>query len=168
MTQYGAILCDPPWLFKTHSTRGRDRSPDKHYDCMSIDEMKALKLPAAADCALFMWVVDAHLVEALGLMSAWGFTYKTIAFIWVKPVMGLGYWSRKEAECCLFGVRGHPKRLGKGVRQVIRAPRREHSRKPDEIYDRIERLVGGPYLEIFSRTDRPGWDAIGNQTGMFK
>src|SRR5215467_15676316 len=96
---------------------------------------------AAKDCALFMWVVDAHLEEALRLAHAWGFTFKTVAFIWDKNQIGLGYWTRKEAELCLLFTRGKPKRLGKGVRQIIRAPRREHSRKPDEIYDRIEALV---------------------------
>jgi len=168
MTQYGAILCDPPWSFKTYSAKGRGRSPDNHYPCMDLDDMKRLSVPHGESCALFMWVVDAHLIEAIDLISAWGFKFKTVAFIWDKGKMGLGYWSRKEAEICLLATCGKPKRLHCDVRQIIRAPRREHSRKPDEIYDRIERLVGGPYLEIFSRTDRPGWDAIGNQTGMFK
>jgi N6-adenosine-specific RNA methylase IME4 len=122
-----------------------------------------------------MWAIDSHLDQAIALGKFWGFEYKTIGFIWEKTLkddpetlrMGLGKWTRKEAEVCLLFTRGKPKRLSGGVRQVIRAPRREHSRKPDEQYDRIEQLVSGPYLEIFSRTDRPGWASWGNQTGKF-
>ena len=105
--------------------------------------------------ALFLWVVDSHLDQGIELMKRWGFDFKTIAFIWVKtcksdptkPRMGMGLWTRKQAEICIFGTRGKVPRRDKGVRQVIMAPRREHSRKPDEVYGRIERLVDGPYLE---------------------
>jgi N6-adenosine-specific RNA methylase IME4 len=79
----------------------------------------------------------------------------------------MGYWSRKQTEICLLFTRGSPRRLGKGVRQLIVAPRREHSRKPDERYERIEALVNGPYLELFARTSRPGWSAWGNETDKF-
>ncbi len=82
--------------------------------------------------------------------------------------MGMGYWTRQEAEICHLFKRGKPKRLSRGVRSVIRAPRREHSRKPDEQYDRIEALVEGPYLEMFSRQNRSGWTSWGNQTEMFE
>lgn len=115
---------------------------------------------------MFMWVIDSHLDQALELMAAYGFTFKTIAFCWVKttragkPVMSLGLWTRKGMEICLLGTRGKPTRRGKGVRQVLLGPRREHSRKPDEIYQRIEQLVDGPYCEAFSRQCWPGWDQI--------
>jgi N6-adenosine-specific RNA methylase IME4 len=115
-----------------------------------------------------MWVVDAHMPDALKLIEAWGFVYKTVAFIWVKPSIGMGYWSRKQAELCLLATKGKPKRLSGGVRQVIEAPRREHSRKPDEIYRRIEQLVGGPYLEMFARQPWPNWDAWGAEKDKFK
>ena len=123
---------------------------------------------AAPDAALFLWTVDSHLQTALTLIDAWGFIYKTIAFIWVKPSIGMGYWSRKEAEVCLLATRGKPKRLHADVRQVISAPRREHSRKPDQIYASIERLVGGPYLEMFARQRWPGWDQYGDQVDKFE
>jgi N6-adenosine-specific RNA methylase IME4 len=117
--------------------------------------------------------------HALEVMAAWGFTYKTIGFVWAKTTsrtdmswapkyhMGLGYWTRANVEIVLLGVRGKPKRTGKGVRQLIVAPKREHSRKPDEFYERAERLCDGPYLELFSRQSRPGWSAFGNEVGKF-
>ena len=79
----------------------------------------------------------------------------------------IGSWTRSNPEMCLLATMGKPKRLSAAVRQLIVAPRREHSRKPDEVYERIEHLVGGPYLEMYSRTDRTGWDAMGNQTGRW-
>lgn len=169
MSRYGAILADPPWHFATYSDKGRGRSPKYRTEAAaSLACIRVADECAAADCALFMWAVDAHLEEAISLMGQWGFQYKTVAFVWVKPQIGLGYWTRKEAELCLLGTRGKPARRDKGVRQVIMAPRREHSRKPDEIYGRIEALVSGPYLEMFARQQWPGWDAWGNETDKFK
>jgi len=175
--QYGVILADPPWAFKTFSgTHGTPhRTANDHYETMKGVSLAALpvgRLPAM-DAALFMWVVDSHVDQGIELAKAWGFGFKTIAFIWVKtaangqPRIGMGYWTRKSAEVCLMFTRGRPKRLDKGVREVIMAPRREHSRKPDEQYGLIERLVGGPYVELFARQARPGWDCWGNQTDKF-
>lgn len=164
--KYGAILADPPWRFETFSEKGRGRSPK--YQVERINALSSMIPPAADDCALFVWTIDTHMPQALSLIQAWGFEYKTVAFIWVKPQMGLGYWTRKEAEMCLLGTRGKPKRIGRGVRQVIHAPRREHSRKPDEIYSRIEALVGGPFLEMFARQQWPGWATMGNETTKFQ
>ena len=114
------------------------------------------------------------------LASAWPPSpQNTVAFAWVKgsglPLfpddirsqMGMGKWTRAEFEQCLFATRGAPKRLNADVRQAIIEPRREHSRKPDCVYGRIERLVAGPYLEMFARVAKPGWDAWGNQVGKF-
>ena len=118
--------------------------------------------------------------QALKVIEAWGFTYKTCAFCWNKgntlPLfpddfrdkMGLGYWTRANSEVCLLATRGKPKRLNADVRQIIQAPLREHSRKPDEVYSRIERLVAGPYLELFARQAWPGWDSWGNETEKFE
>ena len=164
---FGAILADPPWTFKNWSAKGEAKNAKRHYGTMSLQEMMQLTLPAAAHCALFMWVVDAHMPDAMKLIEAWGFAYKTCAFIWVKPSIGMGYWSRKQAELCLLATRGKPKRLSGGVRQIIEAPRREHSRKPDQIYERIEQLVGGPYLEMFARQIWPGWQSWGAETDKF-
>lgn len=191
---FGCILADPPWAFRTFSRpsgavpqRKRHASAEDHYATMSAEDLRALPVAACAapDCALFMWAVDSHLDEAIELGRAWGFDYKTIAFIWAKTTkaqapgqfgffppetthrIGMGYWTRKQAEVCLMFTRGRVKRLSSGVRQIIEAPRREHSRKPDETHDRIRRLVGGPDLEMFAREPRPGWTVWGNQTAKF-
>lgn len=167
---YGAILADPPWRFQNWSSKGEKKNAKRHYQTMSLEELRGLELPAADNCALLMWIIDTHMPDALELIKAWGFTYKTVAFVWVKPSIGLGYWSRKQAELCLLATKGKPKRLNLsgGVRQLIEAPRREHSRKPDDIYERIEQLVAGPYLEMFARQSWPGWDAWGAETTKFE
>lgn len=173
--KYGAILADPPWQFEAYSgPRVAQRSAHQHYNVESLDRLRGL-IPAnvANDCALFMWCVDSHLDQGIHLMQLWGFEFKTIAFVWVKttkaglPRMGMGLWTRKMSEICLLGTRGKPRRISKGVRQVIMAQRREHSRKPDEIYSRIEALVVGPYLEMFARQSWPGWDSQGYEKGKF-
>lgn len=133
---------------------------------------------AADDSVLFLWICWPLLAEALELIEAGGFVYKTCAFSWTKvhagqvemfqddnPVqIGMGYWTRSNSEVCLLAVRGKPKRVKADVRQAIIEPRRQHSRKPDCVYGRIERLVPGPYLELFARNERRGWTSWGNQT----
>lgn len=184
MTKYGVIYADPPWTFKVYSDKGKGRSAEAHYDCMTFDDMvlmgAKLREFAADDCVLLMWVTDPMLARGISLMSAWGFAYKTVGFYWAKVnkndtyqdsnnevsygwFMGTGYWTRANPEQCLLATRGKPKRQNADVRKLIVSPRREHSRKPDEIYDRIERLCAGPYLELFARNRHPGWDAIGDQ-----
>lgn len=191
---YKVGLIDPPWAFETYGNKRGvvpQRAAGQHYPVMPMSELRELPLGdcMAKDSVLLMWVVDSHLKQAITLGESWGFTYKTIAFNWCKTQISLGYWTRKDAEfclafakgdpgefetvldsdkeVCLLFTQGKPKRVGKGVRQTIVAPRREHSRKPDEQYERIEALLDGPYLEVFSRTDRPGWTSWGNQTGKF-
>lgn len=176
---YGVILADPPWSFKTWSgkTCTPHRTANDHYQTQSRDWLSSLPVGDMADrdCALFMWVVDSHIDEAVELGRAWGFRFKTRAFTWYKTKLdgspgariGMGYWTRKQTEICLLFTRGKPKRLSKGVCEVIEAPRREHSRKPAETYSRIEALVAGPYLELFARQAMPGWDAWGDQVGRF-
>jgi N6-adenosine-specific RNA methylase IME4 len=168
---YQAIYADPPWTFATYSHKGKGRSAEAHYSCMSLAEIKALPVAdwAAPDCALFLWISNPSLPQALEVIQAWGFQFKTVAFTWAKTTttgkwhMGCGYWSRANAEQCLLATRGKPKRLSASVHSLIVSPKREHSRKPDETYDRIEALVTGPYLEMFARQRRPGWDCWGNQ-----
>ncbi len=200
--RYKAILCDPPWRFKTYSAKGRDRCPDghigrslqrqnrpeRHYQTMTLDDIKALPVAefAAPDCVLFLWATDPMLPQALQVGAAWGFKYKTVAFYWAKlrkegstrhllhdePAhklfpMGTGYWTRPNPEQCLLFTKGKPKRVSAAVRKLIIANRREHSRKPDEQYERIEALVDGPYLEMFARQRWPGWDVWGNEVDKF-
>ena len=151
---------------------------------MSVEEITALLVAslAAENSVLFIWVSWPMLEHALRVIEAWGFKYKTCGFAWMKadasqvdmfpenyPVrIGAGYWTRANSEVCLLATRGKPKRLNADVRQGIIAPRREHSRKPDGIHERIERLVAGPYIELFARQERPGWTAWGNETNKFE
>lgn len=175
---FGVILADPPWAFKTFSgkTGTPHRGAHDHYGTVATDSLTQIPVAsvAAKDCALFMWTVDSHLEEAIALGKAWGFGFKTIAFVWQKmtprgrPAIGMGYWTRKQAEVCLLFTRGKPRRLDKGVRQMINEPKREHSRKPTVQYERIQRLVAGPYLELFARQERPGWTVWGNETTKFE
>lgn len=179
---YRAILADPPWKFLTWGQIVSDRAPD--YRLMTPDQIEDLPVEeiAADDCVLFLWITWPLLEHALRVIDAWGFTYKTCAFAWMKadvstinmfpgPVdvsMKLGYWTRANSEACLLATRGKPKRLKADVRQGIIEPARQHSRKPDCVHERIERLVAGPYLELFARRRRPGWDCWGNETDKFR
>ena len=176
--KYSVILADPPWQFQTWSEKGRDRCPDnKHYQTMSIVDIVNLKnnvrLISTKDCALFMWSTWPMLNQALHVMLQWGFIYKTCAFCWMKGYSnddlwkGNGYWTRANTEFCLLGTRGKPKRKSRDVPQAILEPRREHSRKPDITYEYIERLLSGPYVELFARQRRIGWDAWGNEIDKF-
>lgn len=176
---FGCILADPPWAFKTWSGKlaTPHRTANDHYTTRKVERLADLPVlqSAAKDCVLFMWVVDSHIDVAIELGRAWGFKFKTRAFTWRKLTkdrsrarISMGYWTRKQSEICLLFTRGHPKRLSKGVREIIDAPIREHSRKPDEQYSRIESLVGGPYLEMFARQARPGWTAWGDQIDRFQ
>lgn len=168
---YRVILADPPWKFSTYSSKGKGRSAEAWYDCLSLRDIMALPAEeqAADDCVLFLWVTDPFLQAAFDVIKAWGFIYKTVGFYWAKQdiksgwPIGTGYWTRANPEQCLLATRGKPKRRDAGVRKLIVAPRREHSRKPDETYDRIERLCEGPYLELFARQRREGWDAWGDE-----
>lgn len=175
--KYRAILADPPWRFRTWSETNQGRAASNHYELLTLDQIMALPVQdmAADDCILFCWAVNPMIPQALKTIEAWGFTYKTVAFTWAKRTvtdkawhMGLGYWNRQNTETCFLATRGKPKRISKSVRQLIVTPRREHSRKPDEIYSRIEALVDGPYLEMFARQQWPGWDVMGNETDKFQ
>lgn len=183
LDHYGCIYADPPWRFQTYSRKGLGRSAEAHYDCLSLEEIRRLPVAewAAPDCVLLMWTTDPMLPQALDVIKAWQFTYKTTGFVWAKTgrpskfsstkilesfPIGTGYWTRANPEICLLATRGKPKRLSRAVHKLIVAPRREHSRKPDEAYERIEALCAGPYLEMFSRFDRPGWDSWGLEDGI--
>ena len=181
--KYGVIYADPPWAFQTFSANGHGRSAEAHYDCMSLDGIRSLPIADVADrnAVLLLWARDPMIPAAIDLIKDWGFEFKTVGFYWAKlnkraPGLcvsaddfftGMGYWTRGNVEQCLLATRGKPLRRNKGVRKLVISPRREHSRKPDEIHDRIEALVDGPYLELFSRTGRLGWDSWGAQAGLF-
>lgn len=182
MTRYRVIYADPPWRFVDRSGSG---VAEKHYATMSLDEIAALPVAewVAQDAALFLWVIQPLLPEALDLIRAWGFNFKTVAFAWVKISggqhrlfyaaedvrLGLGYHTRAGMEQCWLATRGRGyDRLSRGEAQVVFSPLREHSRKPDEIAESIVRLTGDvSRLEMFARTRRRGWDAWGNEVDKF-
>lgn len=177
--KYGAIYADPPWAFRNWSAKGTGRNAISHYECLDFKALASLPVGelAADDCALFLWATDPLLPRALELIQAWGFKFKTIGFYWVKLnatakhdadyFTGLGYWTRANPEQCLLATRGKPPRQAKDVRRLVVDKRREHSRKPDAVREGIERLVRGPYLELFARETKPGWDCWGNQLALF-
>lgn len=176
--KFAVIYADPPWLFKVYSGKGKARSADRHYDTMSLDDIKALPVAqlAADDCALLLWSVWPEMAGAMAVIEAWGFTYKTAGFVWTKETpsrkglhWGMGYWTRANTEPCLLATRGSPKRQAKDVHQVIMSPVGPHSRKPEETQARIERLLPGPYLELFGRRPMKRWTVWGNQIsrGLF-
>jgi N6-adenosine-specific RNA methylase IME4 len=188
--RFATILADPPWHFQSW-TNGRWKGDGKvftpakapEYHTMSVDQIAALPVDklAAKDCTLFLWGIWSMLFDTKTIIDAWGFTYKSCAFDWAKAdvtqmdmfrvdadaQMGLGYWTRQSSEFCLLATRGHPKKKHSDVNQSIIERRRQHSRKPDCVYGRIERLVDGPYLELFARSTRPNWVGWGYETDKF-
>ena len=176
---YGVVLADPPWKFKNWSKAGEWKNAARHYPCLSLDELKALREPlnldfvCAIDSVLVLWATYPMLPEALELMASWGFSYRT-GGSWGKltragkPALGAGYIYRSASELWLLGVRGQPKVKSHSIRNLILAERREHSRKPDQMHHDLERLFPGPYLELFARQRRPNWDCWGNQVDKFE
>src|ERR1044072_9142123 len=153
--RYKVIYCDPPWRFVTYSETNQTRGARNHYGIMNLDDIMRMPIGAHAadDCVLLMWAIDPLLDRAFEVIRAFGFTYKTVGFYWIKQNMktpgwftGLGYWTRGCPEQCLLATRGHPKRKAKDVKRLVVSPRREHSRKTDEVIERIERLLYGPFL----------------------
>lgn len=169
--RYTVIYADPPWTFYAYSHKGDGRSAVRHYPVMSLIEIQRIPVGKLAlpDCALFLWVTAPLLMEGINTLGVWGFTYKTIAFTWVKQnrkadtlATGLGYWTRSNAEFCLLGTIGSPKRVSRSVHSVVISHREQHSRKPAIVRDRIVELMGDqPRIELFSRECIPGWDAWG-------
>ena len=140
---------------------------------MGIDELCALPVAdlAAPDSALFLWATFPQLPEALQLIKAWGFQYKSVAFVWLKKnrkadswFYGLGFWTRGNAEVCLLATKGHPKRQAANIHQFIISPIEAHSKKPDEAREKIVALMGDlPRVELFARQSPPGWEVWGNE-----
>lgn len=173
MKKYDVILADVPWKFETYSEKGKDRSPEKYYNVLSISEICDLPIRdlAADNCALFFWGTWPFLFRCEEIINAWGFTYKTLGWVWVKSnkksggfFMGLGYYLRANTEFCLLAVRGKMPVAVRNQLALIYSPVRNHSQKPDEQYEKIESLYPDRnYLELFARSRRPGWDVFGDQ-----
>ena len=171
--RYPIILADPPWNFQVHSGPDNDWSAEQQYPAMDLESICALPVAeiATPEAVLFLWVPACNLHEAMRVVDAWGFKYVTCA-AWVKTTgaPGLGHWFRTDHELPLVARRGDvpcPLPADRSS-SVIRAPRREHSRKPDEVYDIIERMFPDlPKIELFARARRSGWDAWGNEPEKF-
>jgi N6-adenosine-specific RNA methylase IME4 len=172
MKKYNVILADPPWSYNDKGSLKHPGASHK-YECMSLEDIQSLPIKdtiPADDCVLFMWTTMPFLPDAIETVKKWGFTFKTVGFVWVKRnkkkkdgwFYGMGNWTRANAELVIIATRGNPKRVSAAVHSVIEAPVRGHSQKPDEIYERIERLCGDvPRIELFARQRREGWDSVG-------
>lgn len=187
MNKYPVIIADPPWDFTTYSDKAQ-KSAKSHYNIMDTAAIMAMPVNevAAHDSVLLLWATWPNLVDGIRVGEAWGFTYKTLGFIWVKRSAqgkgwhtGLGYYTRANSEPCLLFTKGHPKRRNMGVHQlivddesvdclpgfeeVLTARLTAHSAKPEEFYKRVEDLLAPPYLELFGRRTRDNWQVCGNE-----
>lgn len=181
--KYQIVYADPAWSYDDKCLhRG---GAERHYKTMSVEQIEQLPIKDISDdnCILFIWVTFPKLKEGLSVISAWGFEFKTLAFLWIKtnkrtnpnqisflPVesfdsfWGMGRWTRSNAELCLLATRGNPQRINADVHSIIYAPIDKHSKKPKETRERIIRLVGDlPRVELFARQKTDGWDVWGNE-----
>ena len=173
MGKYQIIYADPPWSYRVWRKKEHGRTAESHYSTMTIEEIRTLPVAQLADknCILFLWVTFPVIREAFTVIDAWGFTYKTVAFCWVKQnrqssslFWGMGHWTRANAELCLLATKGSPKRQSAGVHQIVMTPIEGHSKKPDIVRDKIISLAGDvPRIELFARQTTPGWDVWGNE-----
>ena len=168
--KYGIIYADPPWRYERKRGSG---VAENHYPTMSMEEIGNLPVERIADknCVLFLWATFPQLDVALAVIQAWGFQYKTVAFVWLKQTrvshqwfFGMGNWTRSNAEICLLATRGKPKRQSASVHQFIISPIQSHSQKPGTAREKIVELLGNlPRIELFARQKADGWDVWGNE-----
>lgn len=168
--KYNIIYADPPWEYDDKANAGK-RGVCHKYPTIADSDLMNLPVHQIADddCVLFLWATWPKLIEALKLIEAWGFEYRTKAFTWIKRnttgslFMGMGNWTRSNDEFVLLAVKGNPKRIDAGVSSILISDRLEHSEKPHEIRNRIVKLMGDlPRIELFARTKVHGWDTWGN------
>jgi N6-adenosine-specific RNA methylase IME4 len=177
--KYKIIYADPPWVYRDKS-KSHGGGAESHYNCIPIDEMCTWKIPFDKDSILFMWCTYPHLFNGLKLMKAWRFTYKTVAFTWIKTyrngnlIMGMGHYTRANAEICLLGVHGKGiKRIANNIYNTQIHKRQKHSKKPGIFRTEIVKLCGDlPRIELFARIEKnllipdktySGWDVWGNE-----
>jgi N6-adenosine-specific RNA methylase IME4 len=169
---FSVVYADPPWRFDLYNNETGNNWVGDHYPLMDEAAIHALPVGGlcAKDCVLFLWGTWPTLPRAVRTVEAWGFTFKTVAFVWVKtnkdvsPFLGMGYWTRSNTEFCLLATRGSPRRVSCAVPQLVFSTRGRHSAKPPEVRDRIVRLMGDvPRVELFARERVQGWEAWGNE-----
>lgn len=174
MKKYNIIYADPPW----HYNDKRNKHPRlcggaaAHYQTIKTKDLCRIPVQYICEdnCILFMWTTFPCLKDALEVMKAWGFKYKTLGFSWIKtnrkngkPFFGIGYYSKSNCEVCLIGIKGRLKPVSNKVSSVVISPRQEHSKKPDCVRERIVELMGDlPRVELFARQTTEGWDCIGD------
>jgi N6-adenosine-specific RNA methylase IME4 len=158
--RYRTILADPPWDIQQGGTLGANR----HYRLMSLDQIKALPVANLTedDAHLWLWTTNAALESAYQVVRAWGFEPRSL-MTWTKPRLGLGNYLRNCTEQLLFGTKGHAPIQFQAQPNWLFAARQEHSHKPEEVYEIIERCSPGPYVELFARRPREGWDVWGDE-----
>ncbi|MGF1578294.1 MAG: MT-A70 family methyltransferase [Gemmataceae bacterium] len=177
--KFSTVLADPPWQFQNRTGKmAPEHKRLSRYSTLTFQEVRELPVQAIVDqpAHLYLWVPNALLAEGLQVMEAWGFTYKT-NLIWYKirkdggpDRRGVGFYFRNVTEIILFGVRGKKARTlapGRTQENIISTQKREHSRKPDELYEIIEACSSGPYIELFARGPREGWCVWGNQADEY-
>lgn len=173
--KYQIIYADPPWSYRDK----RDTHPRLcggalvHYKTISLELLRKLPVNKLADknCMLFMWATFPNLAEALSVIEAWGFQYKTLGFSWIKtnkrngkPFFGIGYYTKSNCEVCLIGAKGKPIKASNAVSSVVIAPKESHSKKPDIVREKIVKFCGDiPRIELFAREKTEGWDVWGNE-----
>jgi N6-adenosine-specific RNA methylase IME4 len=173
--KYNIIYADPPWGFKNYNNEKTSSNADHHYPCMPIEDIKKIPVKdiADSDCVLLLWCTDPLLNKQIEIINAWGFTYKTVGFYWIKEnkdktnnqfFKGMGYWTRCNPEICLLATKGKPKRINSNINKLVFAERGKHSKKPNIIRDKIVDLCGDlPRIELFARNKTEGWDVWGNE-----
>lgn len=157
---YHTILADPPW--KETGGGKIHRGADRHYSLMKTDDIMKLEIPSDKNSHLYLWVTNSHLEDGLAVLKSWGFRYITM-ITWAKDRFGLGQYFRGQTEHVLFGVKGNLPYKSRSCSTLILAKRRLHSQKPDELYALIETVSYPPYLEMFARQRRLGWDVWGRE-----
>jgi len=174
MKKYQIIYADPPWSYQDTQKSGGTAffGASVRYNTMKNKDILSLPISELADkdSVLFMWATSPLLPEALETIKAWGFKFKTIAFVWNKQtknninISNMGRWTMGNVEIVLLGVKGKPKRIIKNIKQLVIAERKRHSEKPQEVRDRIVSLMGDlPRIELFARQKTEGWDVWGNE-----
>lgn len=170
--KFEIVYADPGWKYRDKARAGK-RGAEQKYTVMPVQDICDLPVKdiTADNAALFMWVTWPFIFEAEKVIDAWGFKYKTLAFMWVKRnkkdfnwKTGMGHWTRSNSEPCLLAFKGKMKRASAGVSQIVDAPFEWHSKKPDIVRDSIIKLMGDlPRVELFARERAPGWESWGNE-----
>ena len=177
--KYQIIYADPPWSYNDKRGGAGYKNPNgagganKHYQTLSLDQICSIDVKSISNdnCMLFLWCTSSLLDYGFQVIKSWDFIFKNVGFVWVKltkdlskPYSGMGYYTNQNAEFCLIALKGKYWRQAKNIKQIVQEPRREHSRKPDCIRDRIVELCGDlPRIELFARQKTPGWDVWGNE-----